>query len=126
MQRKFPKQRPQVGILGKDLTRRSRGRCELCLGRDEARALELHPFDKEPSMNRALMCCGRCRAWLEGSEMDVRDAQFLASAAWSPHAPVRLAAGRLLLEFRGVEQPWVGEALAAADVDSGTREFRNT
>lgn len=123
MARKRPKQRPQVGILGKDLTRRSRGRCELCEGRDDVRAYELPPFPVDPDPERALMACARCREWLEGVAIDPVHARFLSTAIWSDVAPVRLAAARLLLATDDLADPWLRDALDAAGVDPATGEF---
>jgi hypothetical protein len=124
MARKRVKQRPQVGVLGKDLTRRSRGRCELCDSREDVRAWELAPFPEEPEMSRALMACGRCRSWLDGEDVIPREAWFLSSAVWSQEPAVQLAAARLLLQCDDPDSPWMRDALDAVDVDPATGEFR--
>ncbi len=123
MARKKPKQRPQVGRLGKALTRRSRGRCELCERRDDVRPYELWPFPEEPDPDRTLMACSRCRDWLDRSEIDPIEAHFLGEAVWSELPPVRLAAARLLLASDGMDDPWLRDALDAARVDPETGEF---
>lgn len=119
------KQRAQVGALGKHLTRRSRGRCELCEGREGVRAFELWPFPETPDLDRALMTCARCRRWLERDEIDPIEAHFLGGAVWSERPAVRLAAARLLLSNEDPEDPWMREALEVANVDPETREFRS-
>lgn len=118
------KQRAAVGGLGKHLTRRSRGRCELCESRDEPIPWELPPFPEEPDPDRTLMACRRCRTWLEHDRIDPVQARFLAEAVWNELAPVRLAAARLLLSQEDPDDPWLREALEVADVDPETREFR--
>lgn len=124
MARKKPKQRAQVGMLGKMLTRRSRGRCELCTGSVEVRPYELPPFPEDPDPDRTLMTCGRCREWLERDQIDPVQAHFLSEAVWAELAPVRLAAARLLIASDGLDDPWLLDALDAADVDPMTGEFR--
>ncbi len=124
MARKRVKQRPQVGVLGKALTRRSRGRCELCDGRDDVRPYELYPFPEEPDPERTLMACARCRQWMETETIDPVQAHFLSSAVWAEVAPVRLAAARLLLATEDLSDPWLRDAIEAADVDPVTLEFR--
>ncbi len=124
MARKKTKQRPQVGLLGKLLTRRSGGRCELCESRDAPFPWEVPPFPTEPDPDRTLMACGRCRAWLDGAEMRPVEAYFLSGAVWSELPAVKLAAARLLLAVDDPEDPWVHDALDAADVDPATGEFR--
>ena len=118
------RQRAAVGGLGKDLTRRSRGRCELCASRDDVRAYELAPFPEEPVLDRALHACARCRRWLEGDEIAPLEARFLGEAIWSDVPPVRLAAARLLLRCDFDDDPWLRDALDAADVDPATGEYR--
>ena len=124
MARRRPRQRPQVGRIGKELTRRSRGRCELCEARDGVRAFELWSFPEEPDPERALMACERCRRWLEREQIDPVEAYFLGTAIWSELPAVRLAAARLLLTSDDIEDPWMRDALEAADVDPETKEFR--
>jgi hypothetical protein len=123
MSRKRPKQRPQVGVLGKELTRRSKGRCELCDGRVDVRPFELPPFPEDPDPERTLMACGRCREWMEHERIDPVQAHFLSEAVWSDLAPVKLAAARLLLASDGLDDPWLRDALDAANVDPSTGEF---
>jgi protein PhnA len=124
MARKRLKQRPLVGVLGKDLTRRSRGRCELCESRNGPFPYELEPFPDEPDPDRTVMACGRCRGWLEGKPIRPVEAHFLSGAVWSELPAVRLAAARLLLAVDDPEDPWVFDALDAANVDPQTGEFR--
>lgn len=124
MARKRHKQRAAAGMLGKDLTRRSKGICELCHSKIELRPYELTPFPEEPDIERALLACGRCRSWLDGGEIDPLEARFLSTAVWSDLAPVKLAAARLLLAVDDPDDPWVRDALEVIDVDPRTGEFR--
>ena len=125
MARKRNKQRALAGILGKDLTRRSRGRCELCGSRQDVRLYELPPFPDEPDPDRTVMGCGRCRKWLQGDHIDTVGAWFLSSAVWSELPAVRLAAARMLLSCDDPEDPWLRDALAVTNVDPETLEFRS-
>lgn len=123
MARKKPKQRPQVGVLGKLLTRRSRGRCELCHGQGDVRAYELPPFPEDPDPDRTLLACARCRGWMETDTIDPVQAHFLSEAVWSDVPAVKLAAARLLLANDGWDDPWLRDALEAAGVDPATGEY---
>ena len=51
------------------------------------------------------------------------EAHFLSEAVWSDLAPVKLAAARLLLASDGLDDPWLRDALDAANVDPATGEF---
>jgi hypothetical protein len=119
------KQRPQAGILGKHLTRRSRGKCELCESRDQPRPFELSPFPEEPDLDRTLMACQRCRCWLEVGKINPIEAHFLEGAVWAELPPVRLAAARMLLSYNDFDDPWMRDALDATNVDPTTLEFRD-
>ena len=121
---KPPKQRAAAGTLGKTLTRRSKGRCELCDERIEVRVFELAPFPEDPDPERAIMGCSRCRAWLEKGTIDPVEAHFLGGAVWSELPPVRLAAARMLLSHEDPDDPWMAEALEVTNVDPETLEFR--
>ena len=117
------KQRPNVGRLGKLLTRRSRGKCELCDTRNSVRPFELVPFPPEPSLERTLMACERCRAWLERGDCDAVNAWFLSEAVWAEEPAVRLAAARMLLLIDAPANPWIRDTFEAAGVDPATGEF---
>jgi hypothetical protein len=109
--------------LGKELTRRSKGRCELCEGRDEPRLFELSPFPEHPEPDRTLVACARCRRWLERGGVVPLEAHFLNTAVWAELPAVRLAAARMLLDIDDVHDPWLAQALEAANVDPETGEF---
>lgn len=122
--KKRVKQRASAGVLGKTLTRRSRGLCELCGGREQPFPWELPPFPTEPDPLRTLMACARCRAWLEGGRFRPVEAHFLTAAVWADEPAIRLAAGRLLLTVDDADDPWVRDALDAVDLDPDTAELR--
>jgi len=124
MAKKRNKQRPQVGVLGKLITRRSRGMCELCESKEDTRLYELWPFPEEPEPERTLMLCGRCRTWMDDEEIVPVQAHFLSSAVWSEEPAVKLAAARMLLFNEDPEDPWLRDALDAADIDPVSRELR--
>ena len=123
MARKKPKSRAAVGRLGKALTRRSRGRCELCDRREGVQPYELAPWPEEPDLSRTLMTCLRCRTWLHFGTTDPVEAHFLNQAIWSDVPPVKLAAARLLIASDDLTDPWLSDAIEAAQVDPHTGEF---
>lgn len=121
--KKRTKTRPAVGRLGKALTRRSRGRCELCGRNDGIEPYELAPWPDEPDLDRTLMTCTRCRRWLIDARIIPIEAHFLGEAIWSEEPSVKLAAARLLLASDDLSDPWLRDALEAAQVDPATGEF---
>ena len=70
------------------------------------------------------MACERCRTWMERGGVTPVEAYFLEVAVWSDIPPVRLAAGRLLLEVDGSDQFWARDALEIVNMDPETAEFR--
>ncbi len=123
MSRKRTKQRAAVGVLGKDLTRRAKGRCELCESKTGVRPWELVPFPDEPSMDRTLLACARCREWLEQGEARGMEAQVLTQAVWSEEPAIRLAAARLLVASDFSDDPWIRDALDHAGFDEAQGEL---
>jgi len=103
--------RATVGRLGKSLTRRSRGRWELCERRVGVEPHELGPWPEEPEIERTLMARVRCRTWLHLGETNPIEANVLGQAIWSTVRPVRLAAARLLIAIDDLAEPWVQDAL---------------
>ncbi|MBN2797733.1 MAG: hypothetical protein JXX28_01180 [Deltaproteobacteria bacterium] len=114
------KQRSLVGMIGKELTRRSRGRCELC-GQPGGRPWELPPFPVEPDPDRSLMLCERCTSWMERGHPDADEHHLLSEVAWSDLPPVRLAAARLIFACEA-SPDWIRESLD--DIDPATGEYR--
>lgn len=124
MAKKKLKQRAAVGALGKAITRRSKGKCELCGSRDQARLYELPPFPDEPTLDRTLNACARCRAWLETGRVNPVEAHFLQEAIWAEEPAIRLAAARLLVVADFADAPWTRDALDAAQFDVASGELR--
>ena len=123
MKHKRIKQRPVAGVLGKALTRRSRGQCELCSSKQGVRVYELPPFSPEPDMDRSLMGCEKCRSWLEIGGVIHVESHFLETAIWSDTAAVRLAAARLALKCDESAYPWLRDALEVASIDPASGEY---
>ena len=117
------KQRAGIGSFGKEITRRSKGACELCEGRESTRLWELPPFPLEISSERLLMTCGRCRTWLETSNFPPIEAHFLTDAIWKPEPIVQLAAAKLLMCCDDLNDPWIMDALEMNGIDPKTCEF---
>ncbi len=122
---RLPHARPRasVGVLGKLITRRARSVCELCGSKADLRLYELAPYPEEPTEDRALLACGRCRGWLDDEQTEVMAAHFLSGAVWNELPAVRLAAGRMLLAVRDADDPWIEDALEASGIDRATAEL---
>ncbi len=117
------KQRAAAGVLGKELTRRSSGRCELCASRDRPIVWEIPPFGAEPDCDRALLACTACREQLEGGPMEPIGCRHLSTAVWDERVPVRLAAARLLLRLDGPDHPQTQDVFESVGFDPVSGEL---
>lgn len=123
MARKRVVQRAAVGVLGKHITRRSHGKCELCGSREGPALYELPPFPPDPDPDRTLMACASCRGWLEHGKVEPIRAHFLRNAAWSDEPAARLAACRLLVLVEAPDDPWLRDTLEAVGFDPAKEEL---
>ena len=96
-----------IGLLGKDLARRARRKCELCEQGGELRPHDLAP-DDVPSLESLALLCERCRELATGGEQDPRTLRFLETAMWSEQAHVATLARSLL---GAMDVGWARDAL---------------
>ena len=52
--------------LGRELSRRSKSRCELCTKSSSLQVFEVPPLPEEPSLEKSLFVCHICHQRLEG------------------------------------------------------------
>ena len=96
-----------IQLLGKDLARRARSKCELCESSDDLRAWDTAP-DAEPTLETLLLACERCRALFEGRVDDPKTLRFLETAIWSNVPPVAQSAREAI---KRVDSDWARHAL---------------
>ncbi len=78
------------------LQARSGNQCELCGATAELDAFDVGP-DSDGSPERSLLGCSNCRAGLsDPSNTDANHWRCLNDSMWSEHAPVQVAAWRML------------------------------
>jgi len=97
-----------LSLLGKDLARRAKSRCELS---GEAGPLvnhDLFPDNRDPSLDTVVLVCEEVSGWLKGATINQNEARFLESAVWSTEPAVQTACRQLLA---AIEEPWAKEAL---------------
>ena len=101
-----------VSLLGKDLARRARSRCELCDGHEGAlRPFEVPPVPEDPSLEHALLLCERCTAGALGEPVEAAQCHFLETAVWSELVPAQVTAVRLLRRLAGEGAGWAAQTL---------------
>jgi protein PhnA len=103
-------------LLGKDLSRRARARCELCEESTSLLIFEVPPIAEDPEIERALMICERCERAVEGGRQapPPDELRFLTTAMWSPLLPCQLTAVRTL---RRLDTTWARDALDGLYLD---------
>ena len=78
---KYHERLEAVALLGKDLARRAKRKCEWCEEKDDLRPYDTAP-DDEPSLDALVLFCQRCRAVADGRKDDPRTLRFLEGAIW--------------------------------------------
>jgi protein PhnA len=97
----------EIALLGKDLARRAKRKCELCEAGDDLRPHDTAP-DSEPGLDALVLLCERCRAVADGRRDDPRTLRFLEGAVWSEVPVVAQLARALLAE---VDAGWARDTL---------------
>ena len=97
-----------LSLLGKDLARRAKSRCELSAEAGPLVNHDLFPDNRSPSLETVVLVREEVSAWLNGVKFDQNEARFLESAVWSTEPAVRTACKRLL---SAIDEPWAREAL---------------
>ncbi|MEM9188032.1 MAG: hypothetical protein AAGF12_02560 [Myxococcota bacterium] len=96
-----------INLLGKDLARRARRKCELCESGGELRPFDTAP-DDEPSLDTLVLLCNRCRGLAEGGTAPAAELRFLEVAIWSEVPPIASTAKRVIAN---VDADWARAAL---------------
>lgn len=104
---KHRERKDAIGLLGKDLARRARRKCELCEASNDLRPHDTAP-DSEPSLDALVLLCERCREVADGRKHDARTLRFLEGAVWS-EVPAAAALARTMLEH--VDESWARDTL---------------
>ena len=100
-----------LNLLGKDLARRAKSKCELLEISDELRPYDLSAGEEEPSLDHVVLICAKAREALDGRIRDPNDYRALESVVWSELLPIRQAACKILEK---IDQDWAREALENA------------
>lgn len=102
----------QLSALGKDLTRRSGSKCELCEASGVAlRPMPVPPEDEEPEVETCVFVCDTCREQLENPKrIDPAHWRCAAQSVWSEVPAVQVVAARVL-DHLGKTELWAREAL---------------
>ena len=97
----------QLSLLGKDLARRAKSRCELSGAPGALVNHDLLPDDKNPSLDTVVLVTEEVSSWLHGNPFEPSSARFLETTVWSTEPAVRLACNYLLGQ---IDENWARDA----------------
>lgn len=97
----------EISLLGKDLARRAKQKCELCAGKGDLRPHDTAP-DAAPTLDTIALFCADCRARAGGRDDAEAELRFLENAIWSD-VPAVSGTARAILER--VDAGWARAAL---------------
>ncbi|MDQ8203916.1 hypothetical protein [Pelagicoccus sp. SDUM812003] len=102
----------QVNLLGKELTRRSGSKCELCEASGVSLSVyEVPPEEEEPQAESCVFLCQTCRDDLENPKrLDPAHWRCATKSVWSEVPAVQVMAARVL-DRLGKDELWAREAL---------------
>jgi protein PhnA len=99
--------------LGRELTRRSKAKCELCgTGGERLQAVEVEPLPDQPDADHTIFLCDQCRYGVEGERLDPERWHFLQSVVWSDIPPVQITAVRMCRRLSEEGVNWATDILA--------------
>ena len=100
-----------INLLGKDLARRAKSKCELLGISGELKPYDLSGGDKEPSLDHVVLICADAKDALDGRVRNPSDFRSLESMVWSDLLVIRQATAKIL---EHIDEDWAREALENA------------
>lgn len=100
-----------LSLLGKDLARRARSKCELSEESGSLQIYDLEGPDTEPDLEHTLMVCASVAAHLDAPKLTPGNFHYLETAVWSTEPAIRRAAVRILEK---IDESWAHEAISNA------------
>ena len=100
-----------LNLLGKDLARRARSKCELS---EQPGSLEIYDLEGPPGtpeLSHVLMVCPEVVAHLEATKLAEDNFHYLETAVWSTEPAVRRAAVKILEK---INESWAHQAIENA------------
>jgi protein PhnA len=97
-----------LSLLGKDLARRAKSKCELSEESGSLVTYDLEGADSEPSLDHVLLVAPQVQQYLDGGKFDAESVRYLENVVWSTEPAIRRAAIKLL---ERIEAPWAHDAI---------------
>ena len=104
-----------LNLLGKNLARRARSKCEICAASGVRLTIyEVPPVPSEPEFDACLMLCETCKTQLENpKKLEPNHWRCLTKSIWSEVPAVQVVSLRQLRKL-SEKQSWALEALEYA------------
>jgi len=110
--RQHQERQEALTMLGRDLTRRSKARCELCEAAGERLfAVEVEPLPDRPDPDHAVFLCEQCRDGSDGGKLDPSRWRFLELSVWSEIPAVQVTAVRVCRRLEKAGVGWAADVL---------------
>ncbi len=101
-----------LSLLGKDLARRAKSKCELSGAPGSLKTYDLEDSSIEPSLDHVILVSHEVFEHLEGRHLEDRNAlRYLEEAVWNPNPAIRRAACSIL---ERIDEPWAQTAIENA------------
>lgn len=98
----------RLNLLGKDLARRAKSKCELSEESGSLVTYDLEGSDTQPSMDHVLLVSPTVERLLEGGSFEPENMHYLENVVWSTEPAIRRAAIKLL---ERIEASWAQDAI---------------
>ena len=114
-----------LSLLGKDLARRAKSKCEVC---EEAgvslKTYEVPPAPKEPELGRCVFVCAKCEEALGNEKLSLvpNEWRALESTIWSEVPAVQVCVVRLLRRL-AEKEAWAAETIDNAILEPEAEEW---
>ena len=110
-----------VSLLGKDLIRRAKSKCELCGENTSLTIYEVPPV-ADPEVEKSLMLCSTCLEQVENPKtIDTNHWYCLNDSAWSETPAVQVMSWRRLNRLK--DQTWAEDLLEQRYLDEDIQEW---
>ncbi|MBO9480651.1 hypothetical protein [Salinisphaera sp. G21_0] len=121
---KHQERQSALSLLGKDLARRAKSKCELCEASGVPLSIyEIEPVPGEPDYDYCLMLCETCKTQLEQPKrLEPNHWRCLTKSIWSQIPAVQVVSLRLLRKL-SEKQDWAIEALEHAYLEPDIEQW---
>ena len=117
------KRMEELSVLGRELTRRSGSKCELCLAAGvKLSVFEIPPVAGDPDSGRCVFLCDKCGSGILNPLKLDDHWRCLNESIWSETLPVKILSA-ILLKKISTQKSWAGNLLEDVYLDEDDEEW---